>query len=106
MSVVDDAPALVVAYDHGALDQGAWNAISQGIASPFCDATRARGIQSAVFLIEDAKRARGYNCATNQETGWVPIQRAVVPSGTGRTTGRSQGIASRRVTWRTIAVRE
>ncbi len=106
MSIVDDAPALVVMYNRGDLSQGAWDAIAQGIASPFCNATRARGIQSNVFLIEDAKRALGYNCTTNETMGWIGVARDVVPSGNRNRTAKSQGIATKRVTWRTIAVKE
>jgi hypothetical protein len=75
MGEVEGTPSLIVSYTKGAIDSDGWNAIADHIALPFCSSTKSSGIQAAVYVIEDERRAKGFNCLTGGATNWLNIRR-------------------------------
>jgi hypothetical protein len=73
MGAVDDVPSLVVRYNARGVSSSDLQTLEQLVARPFCEAVVAAGSEAFVYLVEDEKRARGWSCASQADTGWHDI---------------------------------
>jgi hypothetical protein len=71
---VDGVPSLIVSYAKGRISESDLASISREVAVPFCDANTSSGTLAVVYLVEDNKRAKGFNCVTRAATAWQAIR--------------------------------
>jgi hypothetical protein len=80
MGELDRVPSLIVRYDSGRVSEDTLGELGRLVGAPFCSATSASGVAARVYLVEDDARAKGFDCTTGEDTGWISVRRSPPPS--------------------------